>query len=134
MATETTFQDAFENADEITIKIYKNDSTDPVISLDNSRRQWQDQFAENQNFQIKIIPPNQKILPNFYVKFSSFFKDFIEFEPTFVGPYHNTDTEFYFISPQAPAYHIKINFPSSGNLSDPPSTNVTVGDDEPPTD
>lgn len=131
MGTETIFQDAFKNADEVTIEIYKNDSPDPVFTLDNSKRQWQDQFDRNQNFRIKIIPPNQKILPNFYVMFSSFFKDFIEFDPNFLGPYHNTDTEFYFITPLAAPYCIKINFPAD-STSDPPATNVTVGDDEPP--
>ena len=130
MSTETTFQDTFKNADEVKIEIYKNDSSVPVFTLDNSKRQWQNQFAKNQNFQLKIIPSNQKILPNFYVKFSSFFKGFVEFDPKSLGPYHNTDTEFYFISPLAAPYCIKINFPMD-NPSDPPATNVTVGDDEP---
>lgn len=131
MSTETTFQDVFKNAEGVTIEIYKNDSLHPVFTLDNSKRKWQDRFDENQNFQIKIIPSNQNILPNFYVKFSSFFKDSVEFDPKALGPYHNTDTEFYFISPLAAPYRIKINFPL-GNPTDPPATNVTVGDDEPP--
>ena len=132
MGTETTFQHTFKNVDDVKIEIFKNGSPEPGATLDNSNRENKDHFAKGQNYQIKISSINKNILPNFYIQCSSFFEQAIEFDLKSLGPYQDKDTSFYFISPRGKQeYNIEMHYPAE-TPNDPPKTNVTVGDDEPP--